>query len=220
MKTPPTPCGDELSPQNFQEKYPSGEVDFDLADADESLLALVMRIIATWSSADASMSSFVVNLTQGDHEAIATMLAAIDNDGARRAALQEVAKLSLSADDYETCFNPVLDYWWEKRRTTRNRYAHSIFAHSPDVPDGLLLIDTRKWVRKAAHIRIHAEGGEVDELILDDIAIAPRNELEAHLRIARRAFRLTALLGATIGPGAEWPEARDALLMELLPYQG
>lgn len=111
---------------------------------DATLMGMAMRVVATWSYIDAIRMEMVASFIRGEYEVVTAMFAKIDNEGARQAAYSAAAEHALVNDpDGQRLFEQVTTKLRENA-STRNQYAHSLYAHAPAIPDALVLIDPRE----------------------------------------------------------------------------
>ena len=135
-------------PQTLKSRFPSGDVAWYLSpaatDNRPTLAAKAMRLINMWSHADALFASIVVErFATNDFRLVTAMLNTLTGTDARRAAMLAAAEESLGSDSDRFKYFAAVDLAVRKYRNRRNLYAHGLWGYSDQLPDALLLIDSR-----------------------------------------------------------------------------
>jgi hypothetical protein len=106
-----------------------------------ALAALVMELIAICAHTDITMAEILsICLKSGKQNGLAMYFAATSAE-ARNAMVQAAAENSLPRRDLRI-FNRVRKVF-KPTKDRRNEFVHHIWATSPQLPDGLLLVDPR-----------------------------------------------------------------------------
>jgi hypothetical protein len=122
---------------------------------DPELCRLATYVISLWSYTEAGLLRMASAFLKAEQRVVTSMLQAVKNTEGRRAAVRAAAEHCLveSPDDLRF-FIAALDSL-EIAERLRHRYAHYIWASSPDIPGAVILIDPRLLERAHA---VEAEG--------------------------------------------------------------
>lgn len=106
------------------------------------LAAHIAVISAQWNEIEARIAAMLAALLGTEAKTAVTIFLALQNDGAKRAAIDAICSLKLPPDDvamFQTIQQKI-----GKRYTDRNRAVHGAWGISPKYPDQLLWADTRE----------------------------------------------------------------------------
>lgn len=119
-------------------------------DFDPELCRLAVHVISLWSYTEAGLLRMAAQFLASEQPLVTHMLQAVKNAEGRRAAVKAAGlqRLSGGSDD-ASFFLAALDALGHAEEL-RNRYAHQIWASSPDIPDAIILIDPRLIERAEA----------------------------------------------------------------------
>lgn len=113
-----------------------------------------MSVIAEWAILEHWINYLFIQLLGSSAEIGSAIFTSLSGGNARRAALNAVAKISLSIEEYELYI--VIMQIAAGVRDERNKIAHWVWGHAPKIPDGVLLIDPIKLVKYDVEAKIYA----------------------------------------------------------------
>jgi hypothetical protein len=105
------------------------------------LAVLAAQVIASWSTVEAFMMRAFIDLMGGEAEKAATAFLALETQSAKSAAINAVASAYLP-DDQQRLLRAILAVA-KTGQKTRDKIAHWVWGDSPQITDGLLLLDPR-----------------------------------------------------------------------------
>lgn len=174
-----------------------------------------MAVINTWSHCAYAQADLVTVFLKSSHRAAFAMLSALTSSEARRAAIQALAKSSLSADDYE--LYEQVDKAISPSRATRNRFAHGLWCSMPSLKDSILVIDADNLAR--GDLAMVEAGGSMPmddylrSLDYDQIWVYKFKELKKHRNDAYEALVLLRQFASLVH---QQPPEREKRRIELL----
>ncbi|MCA0029134.1 hypothetical protein LB562_32330 [Mesorhizobium sp. B263B1A] len=110
-------------------------------NSNPTLAPYAMEVIAAFSGVEQNMLRIFLRLAGGNETDATTMYMALDGDGPKTAVFKALAKQKLEAAALEM-FNALLKKVGSVRKE-RNKIAHWSWGFSPNLPDDLLLMDSR-----------------------------------------------------------------------------
>ena len=108
------------------------------------LAAHVAGISALWNEIDANITMTLLALLGAEAKTGMSIYLSITNDGAKRAAMDAICRLKLSADDQDTMRSLLTKVG--KRYADRNKVIHGAWGVSPVYPKELLWGDIREQI--------------------------------------------------------------------------
>ena len=142
------PAAPKVSLDELRGAAPSGHPSV-LSRIDDAIAAELMRFMATWTYADHLRSRIVTKLIDGVFISVSAMISAVNNAGARRAAISALAKERLSGEDLEL-FKAVMSEVAEVE-TVRGDNAHGLWCFSERLPHHLVLANPADAAEFEAH---------------------------------------------------------------------
>lgn len=145
-------------PQPLSKVKPDAGIWFD-ADGlrkHPQLAAYAMEVIARWSHIDKMLAELLADMMRSADIAVAmAMYQAIFGGESKRAALLEAAAehFGPKSSDYHLV-RAVLECN-QAFRNRRNDFAHHMWGTSKDIPDALLLVDPKVWVKHDTTLKAH-----------------------------------------------------------------
>ncbi len=112
---------------------------------DRPILApYIVDVIATWASVEVWLGSCLARVLGASAETGIAMFTALNSGTAQRDVIRAVARSELKGDDL-TLFLAVLNVALDTAKP-RNIIAHGVWALSPQIPEGVLLIPPRTYL--------------------------------------------------------------------------
>lgn len=138
---------DEVSARTLHSLDPDAKVDWG-PDAISKIAPEIrldaFKVLGIWSLIESELTRMICLFVEDEHHIVSEMLAAIENTGAKAAAFGAAGARALGEESFEyVLFDRLLRKVNDKRRLTRNRYAHFIMGHSEELPGRMILIDPR-----------------------------------------------------------------------------
>lgn len=182
---------------------------------DPEILGLVSQILAKWSYVEVALTRLTASFLGAHATAVAAMLSGIQNARLRIGVIERAAKEELEGEalDFFGRTLAVVD----RVAKVRNRFAHDLWATSPELPGWLLLIDPKHVVGlEAKHVEYREKitdlsagrnRAAVEHLVprteFDDKKVFgyTRDEINQELMEARRAEMLLLMLEVFVHPG-------------------
>lgn len=182
----------------------------------------VMGTIAAWSSADSHLLGITAHLLKADPDVAMAMLLAVESQAAQRAIIIAAAGAVLAEEDIRL-FNAVITST-SASRATRNCFAHRVWGTSSDLPDALLLLDSKhhnitvaayeKW-RRIKQRKGRDAGAQPETLNRSKVYVWREADLqEAHMA-ALRAVNDFGLLGALVAMDFSSSPVAEAIRRQL-----
>lgn len=126
--------------------YASTKFDPDTFLTHPGLAVYPMTVIARWARTDATLAELLSAMLKSPDVAVGmAMYQALAGGEARRAALFAAAEEALSVTDY--CLFQAVVRAIKPSRDRRNDFAHHLWGTSSDVPNALLLVDPKIFVK-------------------------------------------------------------------------
>lgn len=169
--------------------------------AERPLLAvLAMEAISSASSLEALMLRLFVTIFGGKESVAASVYLALETAGPKSAAISAAAQATLSKEQQSVL--AAIQRLESRNRKERDKLAHHVWAHSAELPNAILLIDSRALTGDAVLDR---------SLIFVYIERDFSSIIDANKRVSElaQAFRFTMLSHAE-------KSQRDALFAKLL----
>lgn len=142
---------------------------------------LVAAIFSHWSLVEYRLSVLLVRILGADAEPALAIFATLEAQHLRFRAIEAAAKAALEEKEYDvfkatmTVANSV--------QTPRNQLAHWVWAHSPELPDALLLAEPKSAKDRDREFTRALESGETDSE-----KISALNTFDpAHVQVYREA---------------------------------
>lgn len=110
------------------------------------LAALAMEAIASWSNVENFMLKMFLQLLGGDESVATNIYLALENQAAKTAAINAAAEAVLNEKPNELAILKAIIAISKTNEKSRNKLAHWTWGDSPNIPDGLLLINPRSSV--------------------------------------------------------------------------
>ncbi|WP_223496354.1 hypothetical protein [Pseudomonas sp. A-RE-26] len=147
-------------PQPISRLYPDANIHYGNA-GDRPLLqrpdlaALAMEAIASWSNVEAFMLRLFVELFGGKESLATEVFLALNGQSAKDSAIRAAAGFSLKdRPEVFQVLNAILAIAGTNEKH-RNKLAHHTWGFSPNIPDGLLLVDPRTSLGKVDKTAIY-----------------------------------------------------------------
>jgi hypothetical protein len=109
-----------------------------------ALAPYIAAILMHWNEIDSRMGIFLASLLGGEAQTVIKVFLALQTDGGRKATMDTVTKLKLSADDQERFQEIQRDVGG--RYSERNKAVHGAWGVCPEYPNDLLWYDPRESV--------------------------------------------------------------------------
>ena len=106
------------------------------------LAAHIALISAMWNEIEARIGALLAALVGSEAETVISIFVAVRNDAAKRATIDTVAELKMSADEHAQ-FQEIMKKIG-KRYDDRNIVVHGAWGISPAYPEALLWLDIRQ----------------------------------------------------------------------------
>lgn len=212
-----------MPPQPLSSIAPKANVKWGPGDlsGSEELSAIALETISLWSQADYNFTVILVDLIKSDLSAGFALFDTLPSWPAKKKAILEVAKSTLPSDDF--CLFDAVIQTTEPSRKYRHRFAHHIFAASPDLPSCILTIDPiclTNFERERALINKKMnENGKLElppTIDKSKIHVWKRSDLEEAHSGAKRALELVCKLGIGISVSVPGPFITPSIRNELL----
>jgi hypothetical protein len=121
---------------------------------------LVAGIFSTWSLVEYRLSILLVRILGADAEPALAIFATLDAQHLRFKALEAAAKAALEEREYDV-FKATINVA-RSVQTPRNQLAHWVWAHSPELPDALLVAEPKSAKDRDREFTLALESGETD----------------------------------------------------------
>lgn len=108
----------------------------------------VVRTIAHWAEVEAILGTVLTNMLSAHAGPVAAVYSRINGNVARNAAIEGAASVVFSGLRLDF-FNAAL-VAIRKLGSKRNDFAHWLWGYSPEIPDGLLLLDPKDEIQHKA----------------------------------------------------------------------
>jgi hypothetical protein len=186
-----------------------------VAGESPEIPTLVMQHIATWSYIESVRANLLIAATMEHAELLLPLLAEVTSPGAReailRVALRQKLDKELSAligDVWKGAIVPV--------GKIRDKYAHHLWAASPDIPGSLILFDPDAGaLHLAESIGVAKRGGEMsDERDRATATVYSMADIDGGLRLARDAAALALSSALVVNFPSQPPAPALALLRQ------
>jgi hypothetical protein len=148
------------------------------------LALLAMQVLAEWSILEHWMGTVFVKMLGANPGPAAAMYASLTGAAAQKAAFRAVAEWSIKDETQADVFEAVLARFTSLAKE-RNRLAHWVWGHSPDILDGVILADPKSLledeVDREQTMQAFRSGEKVsltNELKVDDILVYKRIDFE------------------------------------------
>lgn len=105
------------------------------------LAALAIEAIASWANVENFMLKLFVEMFGGNESLATNIYLALENQAAKNAAISAAAKTTLGEDSREYSVFKAIISLSKTNEKSRNKLVHWTWGDSPNIPDGLLLID-------------------------------------------------------------------------------
>ena len=115
------------------------------------LAALAIEAIASWSNVENFMLKMFLQLLGGNESVATNIYLALENQAAKTAAINAAAEAVLSEKPNELTVLKAIIAISKTNEKSRNKLAHWTWGDSPNIPDGLLLINPRSSVGNLEH---------------------------------------------------------------------
>lgn len=161
---------------------PAGEFDAELCKS-------VAHVISLWSYVEAGLLRMASSFLYAEHAIVVEMLQAVKSSEGKRAAVMAAGAHRFAQSPIDQGFFLCAVEVLGCAETIRNRYAHHVWASSPDIPGSIILIDPRQIERATA---IEASGSTERSWRFPDaphfdrmsVMVYRRQDLEADVREA------------------------------------
>jgi|GEM_PF-1322985 len=110
------------------------------SDHRPALALLAIKVLAEWSILESFINGLFVMMLGANPRPAAAMYVALAGGAAQRAAFEAVADLAL-IDQQEKDVFAAISHLIRRSAKGRNKIAHWIWGHSPEIPDAVLLCD-------------------------------------------------------------------------------
>ena len=150
-----------IVPQRLSQVDPRASAHFDPGAllSQPQLAAYPMTVIARWADIDKTLAELLpLMLKSPDLTVGMAMFQALVSGEAKRAALMAAAAEALrgNADDHNL-FLAVLRTI-KGSRDRRNEFAHHLWGVARELPDALLLVDPKDWVKHSTALQAYDKG--------------------------------------------------------------
>ena len=174
-----------------------------------ALALAAMNIVAEWSILEGFINGVFVELLGTNATQAAAIFASIRSPAGQRDAFKAVASVSLPDEESRDLLLAVLTVC-EKASGTRNRIAHWIWGHSPQLPDSVLLADPVAVASWRAALKDYQAAQPNRTLPLphlnrEKVYAYKQEDFDAASDVIQRSIILASLLRFHIG-GVVYPE--------------
>ena len=107
------------------------------------LAVLAIEAIASWSNVEGFMLRLFMQLLGGNESLAASVFLALENQSSKTSAINAAAATTLSDRPAELAVLRAILAIAKSNEKDRNKLAHWTWGDSPEIPDGLLLVDPR-----------------------------------------------------------------------------
>jgi len=126
----------------YPDDYPAEEFSEGLRDADPELLALAMKIVATWSLIDLQVATTLAPCFEAEAAKVFEVISAVGSGPGRRAAIQKAIEIKLAdRNEEKDLIVRFLERLGELREEKRARFTHHLITSSPSIEDALIVMD-------------------------------------------------------------------------------
>jgi hypothetical protein len=185
--------------------------------------AQIVRVIAQWAHIDGDLANIFANLMRSDVEIGTAIYQAFHSLQTRQVALFKAAEF---LPEWQRMILRAIWRGTEPSRNQRDRFAHHVWGHSRDIPDALLLMDSRvvvdrnvSWRQRTA---IPNDPGRFlvapKDFDRDKVFVYRKPDFDRAVKDADAASWLVGLAHFAIGRGAN-EQGRRQLLNEPLFQQ-
>lgn len=145
-------------PQPLSMVKKDAEIFTEATELPPELCVQIVRTISAWSHIDQIIASMLAGFLEADFAVAAAMFRALSSDEAKRAAVIGAAKEARpdKRDIVQAVLNATKTY-----RGIRHKFAHHIWATSPDVPKAMILIDPKAIIESDFALHEKARRGEL-----------------------------------------------------------
>ncbi len=109
------------------------------------LALLAMSVLAEWSILESWVNGLFVVLSGTNAKTATAIYSSLSGSAAKRVAFDAVAKEYLKPKEIEVY--TVLTAMIGRVRNQRNKLAHGVWGHSPQIPDGVLICDALEMMK-------------------------------------------------------------------------
>lgn len=169
------------------------------SDHRPELALLAMKVIAEWSLLESFMTGVFVHMLGSNPTPALAIYTALSGSVSRGAAFKAVAKEAHLSTEEDEILDAILSLYKTAGRE-RNRIAHWVWGHSPEIPDGVLLCDqqvmARTWIATSPQLvgdtadEITATIAETRSVLGDATFVYKANDFESLSRDTQRLINL------------------------------
>ena len=110
------------------------------------LAVLAIEAIASWSNVESFMLNMFIQLFGGNESMSANIYLSLENQSAKNAAINAAADTALKEKPEELSVFKAIMAIAKTNEKSRNKLAHWTWGDSPNIADGVLLIDPRSSI--------------------------------------------------------------------------
>ena len=173
-----------MAPQPLSRVKPSAQINFDASALlrRPELAVYPMATIARWSLIDKLLAEMLMSMLRSTDLSVGmAMFQALTGGELKRAALLAGAEEAFGSRSEENCLFKAVLRAINPSRNRRNDFAHHMWGTSKELPDALLLVDPKIWVRHSTAVEVHAKAlksADAEKFFLSMFKPEPSKELD------------------------------------------
>jgi hypothetical protein len=173
-----------MGPQPLSRVKPGAQINFDASALlrRPELAVYPMAAIARWSIVDQLLAEMLMSMLKSTDLSVGmAMFQALTGGESKRAALLAGADEAFGSRSEENCLFKAVLKAINPSRNRRNDFAHHMWGTSKELPDALLLVDPKIWVRHNTAVEVHAKAlkrADAEAFFLSMFKPEPNKELD------------------------------------------